>query len=242
MAIALRSPNGTSTTASTAQVTTITHTVPTGVVNGDLLIWVISQSNTATNPVADPTGWTRIQAATNTTMNTTVWYRVAASEPASYASPTLTSGMVTSLMVAYTGVDNATPLDVTVPTAVGTATGTFGPFPAITPLTAGAWVLGVGNCRFAASATIPSDTNLTSTNLTIDAQHASQATSASIHDDAGLGHAAWTSGAFTPNMASTLAASATLSQTIALRPAATVTVRPAQPRIRLQAVNRAGNY
>jgi hypothetical protein len=213
MAIAVR---GTPTAGgSAALATSLVCNVPSGVQAGDILVWLITGS-TPTNPATDPAGWTRAQFATTTGVNAALWYRVSGgSEPATYTSPTLTSAQQAYAMVAYSGVDNVTPLDVAMPAASAGTTAMA--FPAITPVTTGAWVLGIGSPQHASSTTVP--TSETSTNLTIDANGKNTATTNVAHVQSVIGHAAWTSGAFTPAMTSPTATARTLGQTMALRPA-----------------------
>lgn len=110
MAIARR---GTPTTAAmTAGGTTVTISVPAGVVNGDVMVLVAFGNDSTSDTFADPTGWTAEDLATSgTNTRMKVWWRVAASEPASYAV-TVSGGVNTkyvAAMAAYSGVDNTTP-------------------------------------------------------------------------------------------------------------------------------------
>jgi hypothetical protein len=213
MAIGLRNV---ASAGSTAAVTTIAQTVPAGVVNGDFLLWVIAQG-TATNPATDPAGWTRLRFATTTNDSLDAWYRIASSEPASYNSPTLTSAQTVTAMAAYSGVDTVTPLDVAIPAATaGTTAVTFN---AITPVTPGAWVLGLAALGYASSTTVPGASDATSTNLSIDVQNRNTTSTNVIHVIDAIGHAAWSSGAFTPNMSAPATLARTIGQSVALRPA-----------------------
>ena len=114
-AIALR---GSPTTASVTSGTSLTINKPTGVVAGDVMIVSIAQYATSSGAAA-LSGWTAIKSGSlsQSARFGTILYRVAgASEGTSYAF-TLTpsvSGAVGEI-VAFSGVDNTTPLD-----AIGT--------------------------------------------------------------------------------------------------------------------------
>jgi len=88
--------------------TTITINVPSGVQDGDfLLLHVQASGSTAWGALA---GWTVLwQGPTGGFPNRSVWYRVASSEPASYAPTWTTSGFAEAIMHAYTGIDTADP-------------------------------------------------------------------------------------------------------------------------------------
>jgi len=111
--IALR---GTATTASSTT-TTLTINKPTGVVSGDIMIVAISKLN-STNTITAPTGWTSIDGrslAGSTARYGAVFYKIAgASEGANYAF-SLGTGTTNSsgAIVAFSGVNNTTPFDVT---------------------------------------------------------------------------------------------------------------------------------
>jgi hypothetical protein len=211
MAIAVR---GTPTTAETASNTLLTQNVPTNQ-DGDLLLWVISNGNT--NLISPPTGWIDLASFASPGADALmVWYRIAASEPASYDSGSrgAASGRCSGIMIAYSGVDQTTPFDVTTPTPIaGTTTTTC---PAITPTTSGAWVL-----AFAAALVGVGVVNAvyTSSNTTID-QSATSTSGASTNNVSAVSHAAWSSGAFTPLLTCSQATTRGIGGTAALRPAA----------------------
>lgn len=96
--------------------TTLTITKPTGVVDTDVLVAALSTSDDADTPTP-PAGWTQMADATiGTTRRVTMWYRVVASaagEGASYQWTSITSGRTSGMIARYSGVDNATPIDVT---------------------------------------------------------------------------------------------------------------------------------
>lgn len=124
MAIAIR---GTPTTVvDGAGATSFTINVPTGVVNGDLLVLFGScdSPGTLTKPAAftaGPVNATNFDFGAMNFKRGNFWYRVASSEPASY---TITKDTFDSavIMVAYSGVDNVTPMDANDVTFVGSTT------------------------------------------------------------------------------------------------------------------------
>ncbi|MFM9006540.1 MAG: hypothetical protein ACKOSR_13735, partial [Flavobacteriales bacterium] len=145
--IALR---GTATTATTTG-TTLTINKPTGVVAGDVMLVNISQlGNSGTD--ASLTGWTLSQAVTIPTTGgasngrrAMVLYKVAGgSEPTSY-SFTLGSGVSSAAggIVAFSGVDNAAPIDASGSYTTSTGSTTVSA-PTITTQTANAAVIMFG--------------------------------------------------------------------------------------------------
>lgn len=208
MAIVYRASTTTESTGTAA----IVNNVPAGTVNGDLLVWRYSE--TGTNIPTTPAGWTLATSGSTTSTSVTIWYRVASSEPASYTTGTLvTSGRHIGIMSAYSGVDNTTPFDVATPALVAGTTATT--CPAITPVTVGAWVLGIGNANVGTGVI---NTTFSSGNLTaVDAQVTST-NGAQTNNVGATGHFAWTSGAFTPTYTTSNASVRTLGASLALRP------------------------
>jgi hypothetical protein len=200
----------------TAAVTTVTNSVPTGVVDGDQLLWVVS--GTSVTAPTTPAGWTLEKSLGASGNSTHIYRRTASSEPASY-NMTVTSARWSGVMVAYSGVDTSSPIDVATPTGViGT---TAFACPAITPVTVGAVVLGVGGSRVGSGVTSGA---ITSTNTTI-AGTATTKAAAAANAVVGLGHsAAWASGSFTPALATSVASTITHGLTVALRPVTVATV------------------
>lgn len=202
-----------STTAEASATTGVTNNVPAGVVNGDLLVWIVGQ--TTATLIATPTaGWTALQTGANTAVSLHVWYRFAASEPASYITPARTASRGSGVMLAYRGVHATTPFDVTTPAFVGGTTTTT--CPAVTPVTAGAWVGSAVSVNVASGVV---NTVLSSGNTTIDGQVTSTQ-AASSNNASGGSHFAWTSGAFTPAWSASNATVRTLGGSFVLRPAA----------------------
>jgi len=116
-AIAMR---GTGATAAWSSGSTITLTKPTGVVAGDVMLVSIAQHDSSGTPTAATlSGWTPVKSGTlggNSPDFGTILYKVAgSSEPSNYAFSLVgtVSGGVGGI-VAYSGVDNTTPLDVAV--------------------------------------------------------------------------------------------------------------------------------
>lgn len=81
----------------------ITMTVPAGVVNGDVLVMAIVNNIGA---ITSPAGWTVLN---NTVLGFSLFWRLAASEPASY-SVTLVSGKAAGVMIALSGANNNAPI------------------------------------------------------------------------------------------------------------------------------------
>jgi hypothetical protein len=95
------------TAAMTAGATTITVSVPAGVVNGNLLLLCV-WGDDATGVITDPAGWTLDSSAAPASGRGKVYRRIASSEPASYAV-TVTSNKYVAVMAAYSGVNTTTP-------------------------------------------------------------------------------------------------------------------------------------
>lgn len=123
----------------------ITISVPSGVVDGDVMIAVVEVAATAgtvaSTTFTAPSGWTSVanSVATNTRMQT--WIRVASSEPASYQW-TIAGGVdraITGIIAAWSGGDTSTPQDTTA--AAGAGTNSPMVAPTITTVTAGAMLV-----------------------------------------------------------------------------------------------------
>ena len=87
--------------------TTLPVNKPTGVVNGDVMLATITTRDTA---VTTLTGWNVIGATTNTagTLRTSYFWKVAASEGASYTW-TIGSSKASVTIIAFSGVDTTNP-------------------------------------------------------------------------------------------------------------------------------------
>src|SRR5262252_2681506 len=202
-----------------AAATSFTTNVPAGVANGDLLIWTLT-GNTVSVPGA-PSGWNAWQLNSTTAICQGNYYRIASSEPASYTYSGLTSNRWGGSMLALRGVDTTTPIDVAFPSRnAGTTTLTY---PAITPATAGAWVLAIGSIVTAATGV--TDITWTVGNLTAVDTDCGTDNSGTTNCFNSHGHFGWTSGAFTPTgPATTEAATRTIGASTAVRPSAVTTV------------------
>lgn len=202
-----------STTAEANGFAGVTNNVPTGTVNGDVLIWRIS--STSANPPALLAGWNEITPTVTVGAGCSLyWYRIASSEPASYTTAVFGSaGRSVGVMSAYSGVDNTTPFDVATPTPV-TGTTAFGSL-SITPVTPGALVLSMARAQVG---TAVLGTTLSSTNLdAIDAQVSSTSVSAT-NEVGAIAHEVWITGAFTPDWSSSQTPARTAVAVAALRP------------------------
>mgnify|MGYP000337719593 FL=1 len=98
---------------------------PTGVVSGDVMVaFVFIYDNPAGAVTGVPSGWTEITQAQQFQVSRyqRAYYKVAGgSEPASYTWTVNNLDTVNIGIVAYSGVDNATPLDATSTSSSGTS-------------------------------------------------------------------------------------------------------------------------
>ncbi len=133
----------------TTNTSSVVNTVPSGVADGDLLLWAFA-SNVVAQP-STPSGWQVWQTTvtSGSSSGLTVFYRIASSEPADY-TVTVTSSAWLGLMAAWRGVDQTTPKDVTNSTKTATSVTTV---PAITTATGGAMVVTFSNMRTASGVT-----------------------------------------------------------------------------------------
>lgn len=91
--------------------TTLVLSTPTGTIAGDVLIAFVNVA-VAGNNVTPPAGWTLIQRQDGATFSTLSYYHVAGSEPASYTWTFGSSGQAVGWLAGYIGVNNTTPVDV----------------------------------------------------------------------------------------------------------------------------------
>lgn len=106
-AIALRAAQGSNNAGGG---TSITMTVPTGVQNGDVMIMGITVRGGTDTTITDPSGWTNLSAKNSTTiLAQKLYWRVASSEPASYAV-TITSNKASGVIIALSGADTIQPV------------------------------------------------------------------------------------------------------------------------------------
>lgn len=214
------------TNSTGSQSTSFTLNMPPATQANDLLLAVLEGNNSAQPP--DQAGWTTISTVGTTTLCRGIYYRWAtASEPSTYVMSSLTQARYVGAIAAYRGVDLTSPLDVAVPAASATASPASNSnlgMPAITPVTVGAWVIGIVTV-VQADNTVPT---FTSSNLTaVDVVEGSTGPSGNNIKGA-LGHFAWSSGSFTPQYSLTtgVAILREAGISIALRPAS-VTPPPA---------------
>lgn len=197
----------------TASVTTFTTDVPSGTVDGDLLLWSLV-ANTAT-VASTPDGWNIWKVSTTTALNLSTFWRVASGEGASHTHSSLTSARWGGAMLRFSGVDHTHPADVAFPTRVAGTSGQG--WPALTPVTPGAVIVAMSAC-IGPSGTV--DCTYTAGNLDSLATDFGSNVAAASNAFGCHGLEAWTSGAFTPtgpidNVISTR----TIGDTTALRPA-----------------------
>ena len=151
--IALR---GTATTG-TSTSATVTVNKPMGVVAGDIMIANIANYIQATQTTATSSGWTLIAATDIERGRGTLLYKIATgSEPTSYTfAVTNSSTFAVGGIVAFSGVNNTTPFDVTPRTSWTTATNAnVTTIPSITTLSTNTAVL-----LFGAAARVTSSPN-----------------------------------------------------------------------------------
>jgi len=109
MAIGLVGSPTTFTSGATST-TTITLNVPAGVVNGQLLLAVLTIDGGSSATITPPAGWTLANRTNSSTLIAQgLYYRIANTEPASY-SWTTSNRNSSAVMAAYSGVDPNTPL------------------------------------------------------------------------------------------------------------------------------------
>jgi len=126
MAIAFRSSTEAGTGAAAAS---LAVNVPAGVQDDDLLLLYGVTADGDDGGFNTLTGWNQIVnnvltgGAAPSPPGITVWWRIASSEPASYTiTPSFGSTGICGKMLAFTGVDTTTPIDVTTVTATGDST------------------------------------------------------------------------------------------------------------------------
>lgn len=198
--------NTTTFAGATTSDTSVTNDVPSGTVDGDILLWAIS-GGTATP--ATPSGWSPWASHVNTN-KLTIFYRFASSEPASYTASGLTAGSYTAEMSAYRGVDQTTPQDATPTTGTSSV-------PSITTVTPNAYAVVHGKCK---SATGVTNTNWTSSNGTVAGQ-TTMTTSGSTNDTSATTYLARpTAGAVTVGLQASGTVTSQIRISSALRPAA----------------------
>ena len=133
------------TTVSTAKVSAVSVTVPSGVTTGDVLV---AQFNTAGKPTVSsvPSGWSAVTGALSSGPNTLfAYYHVvssAASEPSSYSFGLSAASVYNAGVTDYHGVNTTSPWDTSASTTVNTTAATTVVVPGITTATDGALVIG----------------------------------------------------------------------------------------------------
>ena len=139
---------GTATTG-TSSSASVTVNKPTGVVQGDIMIANVGNYRDATQSNAACSGWTVIAGTDLSRGRATLLYKIAtASEPANYTfTVTTSSSAAAGAIVAFSGVDNSNPFDVSLPSSwYTTQSQSTSSIPAITTVTANSAVLIFGNC------------------------------------------------------------------------------------------------
>jgi hypothetical protein len=96
--------------------------VPTGVSNGDILLWRVTIDRT-TVTATTPNGWDPVDGPRDQTgaARSYLYKRIASSEPSSYTLTLSGTASGSAVMIAYTGTDTVDPVQATSP--AGTTTG-----------------------------------------------------------------------------------------------------------------------
>lgn len=103
----------TATRAESASATSITGTIPTGTVAGDVMVVVFATSTASGSFVAPSAPWTQFVVPTTFNVETlAAYYAVATGSDTAPTGGGTTAGRITALMQSYIGVDNVTPIDV----------------------------------------------------------------------------------------------------------------------------------
>ncbi len=142
----------------------INVTMPTGMQQNDVLLYIRTADNNAFPPI--PSGFTTIDSSGGALENSIAWdfaYEVQGATPRSSLTVSYADTYFQSIfaMVALRGVNTATPLDVTTTKATG-ASG-MPDSPSITPVTANALIMAIGfldDQRAAAGVTAPAGYSL----------------------------------------------------------------------------------
>lgn len=100
MAIAFRAAaSGSAANASLG----VTVTKPTGVVDNDVMVAFVNYRSATTGTWTGPTGWTKSDEVANTLSSYSVWWKVAASEGASFTWTSSGNNAAGIVIVAYSG-------------------------------------------------------------------------------------------------------------------------------------------
>ncbi|GAC1519381.1 MAG: hypothetical protein NVS2B16_25630 [Chloroflexota bacterium] len=123
-----------------------TVNVPSGTANGDGLVMHVTSFTVADVPAC--TGWTQGTGSPKaTSAEKDAWfYRIAASEPASYTITGVTATSTIASILRFTGTDGTTLVNVGDEQA-NTTTSTNAPTPSITPSVANCMLVGLWSCN-----------------------------------------------------------------------------------------------
>jgi MSHA biogenesis protein MshQ len=107
---------GASTTAGAEDTTSVSVAKPTGLASGDVMLAFVATRGNGVfpTPITAPSGWTQVLTDNNgTSISTTIFSKVAtASEAAQYAFTIGSNARAAGAIVAFRGVDNTTPVNV----------------------------------------------------------------------------------------------------------------------------------
>jgi RHS repeat-associated protein len=195
-------------------VTSITVNKPTGVLTNDVLIAGIATFTAAITP---PSGWTLVRSDSGSVVQTLYTHVVGASEPSNY---TWTFGVIVTsaagTIVAYSGVDTTTPVDVSGGQANASSTSITAP--SITTTGANELIVGFFAIAKLTTTTAPSGMNER-------ADQGANGTVAISQETADVVQAI--AGATGTKVATALVAGANVGQLLALRPAGSIALRSA---------------
>src|SRR5574340_515251 len=149
------------TTVGGSSASSIDVAVPAGVVAGDVLLAQVAVRGGSGTTISSPSGWTQLLLDNSgSTIRQGIYYRIAgATEPASYTFTFSSSQRAAGGMVAYRGVDNASPINASLSQDAGSGTSVVAA--AITTDASDAQVAGFFSTARATSFTSVTDTDAT---------------------------------------------------------------------------------
>jgi hypothetical protein len=200
-------------------VTSVAVNKPTGLVNGDIIVVGVAKANA--DAVTKPSGFVDIALVTGQAAVTTYgYYKVitnAGGEPATYTFSWTNTSRATGESVAYSGVDNTTPIDVTASTlAQGSGSASL-VLPSITTVTNGAMLISGAGQDSSGTGTMTQPGSMGQVQVALSAGKCFTMADELAATAGATGTRTWT------GSSSTLAHSGWLA---ALRPASTPVVRP----------------
>lgn len=237
MAIAFRAAGAVNSTVGPIA---FTVAAPAGIAATDVCLVVLSYGAGTGVSFTPPAGWTLAKRVDNgTTAGIAIYWGLGTATFGDW-KPVNAVDTIIGFSLAYTGVDNTTPMDAA---AVGqaNASSTTVTAPSITTATANAWLVAVFDWYDPAGGPLPTWSAVFGTSRVIgsfDASTFSASLDANATDAAQAG-----AGASGTKTATVSVAAANIGMLVALRPAGGgggATIRPSKPVVKLQAVERSG--